>query len=143
ELVPAPPTARSIEAATRMPAGRRASLDEARRHTGVAPPLRDAHILAIATSQAPIASLVCEVNGQTVVLALARAANLPDAPPSLLRTKRIEVRREAGRRLFTWSASGDAYSLSVPNGVEAARACALCHAGTRIAPFIASSMRGF
>lgn len=80
-----------------------------------------------AAGSARVVTVVFDIGGQPVTLAVARSAALADGPPSLLFAKRLEVRHGRDMRVFTWSAGGDAYSLAVPRGVAVADACAICH----------------
>ena len=114
-------------------------------HTGVVPNLQDVRQLVGLTQtrvgSAPASTLVYRIDRRAVVLVVARAGRLHDPPPSLLSTKRLELRHDGDARIFTWSASGDAYSLSVPRGVSVSKACAVCHQGTRMMPLIEKSTR--
>jgi anti-sigma factor RsiW len=114
-------------------------------HTGVVPNLQDVpRLLGLTQTRvgsAPASTLVYRIDDRPVVLVVARAERLVDPPPSLLSTKRLELRHDGTARVFTWSASGDAYSLSVPEGVSVSKACAVCHQGTRMMPLIEKSTR--
>lgn len=146
-FVDAPRQLRSIERAALAPRpferveSVRAALDRLRSHSGTTPNLKpdsaQRRLVSIHES-----TLVYDINGRSITLAVALKRNTPDAAPDLRVIKQLEVRQLPDARIFTWSAGRDAYSLIVPRGVDAAAACAICHDGTPTLEHIRSVARG-
>lgn len=117
-------------------------------HSGVRPRIkasRQRELIGVQSLQlesAPVSLIRYDINHQPVMLAVAQSRRVADLPPSKFWAKHVEVRRRDNARVFTWSSSGDAYSLVVPNGVPAAAACAICHEGTSTLAYIRSATRG-
>jgi hypothetical protein len=137
-FVPAPPQRRSIETMEASSPQSTTSIADARR---LVEHLKPETIFRRLIGRSG-STLFYEIDSQPVTLVVARADALPDPPPSLVASKRLELRHDREARIFTWSASGDAYSLRVPAGVPVAHACAICHEGTRMMPLIERATRG-